>query len=207
MKAGENPFRTSRVHGLPFLWPEGEGWDTLTGRWEAAGFRGALTGPHGNGKSTLLGAWVLRLREGGWEPRVWRLTEEFPCLPADFARQCRDWPVKGVAVLDGAEQMGLWDRWRWRWHTRGAAGMILTNHKTDMVPTVLRVGTTPAQLLVLLEMLLEGTGVALPPKKPEDLLHMHGGDVREVFRWLYDAVACGELSSRATSPDTREGLH
>ena len=54
MKAHENPFRSSRVGELSFEFKSGESMESLLQKWELAGRTGAIVGPMGRGKSTLL---------------------------------------------------------------------------------------------------------------------------------------------------------
>lgn len=186
MDAARNPFRASRIESLPFLWPEHECWKTLEERWIRHGRQGALVGMHGNGKSTLLTEWMARLEAEGWDCQVLRLTEEAPRLPRGFCLQPGDRPR--CAVLDGAEQLGPLG-WRlWKHRTRRADGRILTSHKPGLLPTLLRVETDAARLAQLLRQLLEDD-VSRLPAPPEQLLREHSGDVREVFRHLYDVFS------------------
>lgn len=153
MNATENPFRVSRVHNLPFLWPEGDSIDSLYTRWEESGRVGAIVGPHGTGKTTLLSEWASFLRERGWQPRLLTLTEDFPNLPPDFAESFRGAEPESVALLDGAEQLGPWGWRRWLWITRRAGGRVVTTHRPGRLPTLLRTKAQPHQLEHLLRRL------------------------------------------------------
>lgn len=185
MSAGQNPFRASRMHALPFLWPEGESWETLEARWEAHGFRGALIGSHGNGKSTLLNEWIPRLEAKGWSCQPLRLTEEKPRLPAGFRLAPSPPGRRRCVLLDGAEQLGPLGWLRFRRRIRGADGLLLTAHSPGRLPTLLEFRTDAARLTRLLETLLDGDLSRLPAS-PAELLAAHHQDVRLVFRHLYD---------------------
>ncbi|MCC5851026.1 MAG: hypothetical protein JJU29_23300 [Verrucomicrobia bacterium] len=184
MRADENPFRTANVHALPFLWPDGVTPDTLVRDWEALGRSGAICGPHGNGKSTLLREWTDHLAGLGWEIDALTLTEEFPRLPRGFAAKWKASRPKTVAVLDGAEQLTRWQRRIWMQATRNAGGRVITCHAPLFLPVLLRVKTSAAQLETLLGMI---PGAPEVSEKPGELLQRFGGDVRLVFRYLYDA--------------------
>lgn len=180
--AANNPFRTSRIHALPYLWPVGESLETLTRCWESHQRNGALTGSHGNGKSTLLQEWTDRLRQAGWTVRTWTLTEEYPTLPRPLE------PMNGspreVAVLDGSEQLTRWAWHRWLRATHGCA-RIITNHQAARLPTLLLLRTDAERLERLLRLLLNNDLSGLPDS-PAALLCRHRGDVRQIFRTLYE---------------------
>ncbi len=186
MNAADNPFRVSRIHALPFLWPEGESWRSLEARWLANGRQGAITAPHGHGKSTLLAEWMERLRGQGWTCRPWTLTDENPRLPKRF--EPIPWRPRDIAVLDGAEQL-TWRGWQaWRTATEGAAGRIITNHRPGRLPTIFRPRCDPQGLARLLGQ-LAGEGLENLPEPPAALLQRHQGNLRDIFRELYEACA------------------
>jgi len=189
MTAGQNPFRASRIHALPFLWPQGESWETLEARWREQGFKGALVGSHGNGKSTLLEEWMPRLEARGWSCQLLRLTEEAPRLPAGFRLAPAPAGRRRCLLLDGAEQLGFRGWQRFRRLTRRAEGLILTSHRPGRLPTLLDFQTDPARLASLLNTLLDGDLSRLPAS-PAALLAGHHQDVRLVFRHLYDVFSC-----------------
>jgi hypothetical protein len=185
MNAADNPFRVSRIHALPFLWPEGESWQSLEARWQEHGRQGAITAPHGHGKSALLAAWMERLREQGWTCRRLTLTTEDPHPPKEFPET--NWQPRDIAVLDGAEQLAWWGWRQWMSATKGAAGRIITNHRPGRLPTILQPQCRPQDLERMLQQLL-GDGVPLPAS-PADLLQRHQGNIRDIFRELYEQFA------------------
>lgn len=188
MNATENPFRVSRVHALPFLWPGDTRFDTLTTRWTALGQQGAIVGPHGTGKTTLLNAWAAHLREQGRDPRLVTLTEEFPRLPPDAARLYCDAGKETVAMLDGAEQLGLRGWRRWLRLTRRAGGRAVTLHRPGRLPTLLQTQARLDQLEHLLRILLDGDLSQLPAP-PAVLLQRNQNNIRLVFRACYEWFA------------------
>src|SRR5258706_13451597 len=52
--ARENPFRSARVMGIRYRFPEGFSWASLLRRLQQLGNRAALVGSEGSGKTTLL---------------------------------------------------------------------------------------------------------------------------------------------------------
>jgi len=188
MTAGENPFRASRLHEMPFLWPEGETWETLEGRWRDFGFRGTLLGQKGNGKSTLMAEWGRRLESEGWHCQTLRLTEEAPRLPGGFRLSLPPEGGRTCVLLDGAEQLGPLAWLVFRWRTRKAGGLIISSHRPGRLPTLLLLRTRPDQLHTLLGHLLGGDLSPLPAS-PAELLAARQNDVRLVFRHLYDVFS------------------
>lgn len=190
MTAGENPFRSARVTGLGFCWPEGGSMAVLMAEWRSAGCRGAVAGAKGNGKSTLLREWMAALAEEGWVCWALRLTEESPRLPRKLAPPVGSDGRPVCAVLDGAEQMGWVDRRRWRRAVRRLQGEIQTCHdpRGARLPVLWTLQAGPAQVEHLLGQLLGGARGRVPESAAE-LLAAHQGDVRQLLRSLYDRAA------------------
>ncbi len=192
MTAEHNPFRVSRIHGLPFLWPDGLDPASLTQRWEQAGRRGALVAPKGHGKTTLLHAWTHHLSTLGWRIAAFRLTEEVPRLSSDDRKRARACGPGHIAVLDGAEQLSLAGRMDWNHCIRHAGGSFLTLHRPRHgCPTLATLSTSPRLLSTLLLHLLDGDLTQLPAT-PHNLLAQHHGDIRAVFRHLYSIWAASK---------------
>lgn len=187
--ARDNPFAVHRVLRERYRLDDA-GWSALLARLEAAGWRGAIVGPHGSGKTTLLEDLAVRLEVRGWTARWVRLSTE--------DRQVSRGSLVGLAardvvLVDGAEQLG-WVRWRLlRWRARRAAGLIITTHRAGRLPTLLRCRTSPD----LLRSLVAALGVTLTPAAAASLHARHRGNLREALRELYDAHAARGLTSSA----------
>lgn len=110
----------------------------LLERYARLGYRGALVGPKGHGKTTLLEAFAGYLRGEGYPVRVvWaRVGDRLAPLGAVSARE--------VVCLNGAEALGWFRWWRFRWEARGAAGILVTANREGMLPTLWRCETTAA---------------------------------------------------------------
>jgi hypothetical protein len=185
MRARDNPFATARVHRIRYRF-EGITWEDLTARLELMNWRGAIVGPEGAGKTTLLEDFVPRLRQRGWDVVSLRLTREQPCFPSGTlqALASRLTP-SGFVLFDGAEQLSRWAWWRFRWSVRRAGGLVITSHRTGLLPTLIRCGTNPRLLAGMVADLLKGTG--LPQGvQVEALFRKHRGNLREALRELYD---------------------
>ncbi|TVR53343.1 MAG: hypothetical protein EA425_03575 [Puniceicoccaceae bacterium] len=206
MKARDNPFRSECLEGLPFLWPEEVSPTVLTDRLRAAHGRGAIVGPHGNGKTTLCAEWSEYLRAQRWGVASYRLTREAPRLGRDFWKADPPrWDERTVVMLDGAEQLPTWSWWRFRYAARRAGGLVTTLHRPGRLPTLLAVKTTTAQFERLLRRLLDDDLSGLPAA-PEAILAGAGRDVRLAFRALYEHYAgpAGAQSSHGSSRRRRQ---
>jgi len=184
MRARDNPFATAHVHRIRYRF-DGLTWDEFIARLARRNFRGAIIGPEGAGKSTLLEDLQPRLAERGFEPVPLHLTQETPRFTCAILRQLRTVTRRHVLLLDGAEQMSWWEWWTFRWRTRRAGGLIITAHRTGLLPTVLTCATSPRLLSDIIDRLL-GEDHALSRGEVEHLFRHHRGNIREALRELYD---------------------
>ena len=170
MRARDNPFRAARVEGLKYRLDIP--WQELVERWTVLGRFGALVGPPGSGKTTLLENFAEVLRARGEKVQLARLRGgEPPALEPG-----------AVALLDGVEEM---DRTRWRvLHLRLSAAVI-TLHTPRLLSTLWDCRTTPA----LLDGLLDELGASAWRDAGRRLFAEKRGDLRQVFRALYDLAS------------------
>jgi len=179
MRARDNPFRSERVEGLAFRNP-GFSWSGLEASLAAAGGRGAIVGPEGHGKTTLLLEWHARSQAAGREAVHLRVGRGQRRLDAAQKRRI----AGAVAVFaDSAEQLG-WTGWReFVALTRRARSVVVTTHRPGRFATVYLCRTSPALLQELVE--------ELHPSGPECRLlwHRHRGNLRNALRELYDKMS------------------
>lgn len=180
MRPRDNPFASHRVEGLRYRLPEGTTWDGLLERLAALGFRAALVGPHGHGKTTLLEDLAPRLTARGVRVRTVTLRQDERGV--DWKR-LRGLGPDDVLFLDGAELLGRLAWLRVRFLCRRAGGLIVTSHRPGLLPTLLECRTTPE--------LLAGLVRELTGEEPDtaELFARHGGNLRLVFWKLYDRYA------------------
>jgi len=200
----DNPFRAARIDGLDFRDPEGRDVDAILESLAETRGRGAIIGPHGTGKSTLLDAIARRLVAGACTDlrrgvvglgtpdapldvlRV-QLHEDAPTLAADARRAVRNAGPGDAILIDGAD---LLPRHRWlalRWAARHAAVLLVTSHGRPLLPPIHRTRTTPALLHELVTELLRSHAAAPPPVQAlERLYRSHDGNLRDALRALYD---------------------
>lgn len=193
VKPGENPFRSACVDALTYQ-PAGKGWDEIERRFRHRRFRGALIGPHGHGKSTLMREMGARLGpiaaasigESEDAPRYVQMRPDDPDQHAHIRRLIREVPQ--LLMIDGYDLLGWRDRLRL---TRRRRPTLVTSHRRTAMPTLLRCRTSPALLANLIGQLAPGLERALGESEIEALHISHDGNVRDALRELYDRVAAG----------------
>jgi hypothetical protein len=185
MKARENPFATDRVLRVRYR-PQGWTWQQLLARLESMSYRGAIVGPEGRGKTTLLEDLGERLAETGFGVRPLRLTRESPAFDGAFVRDSlRSLSARDVILFDGAEQLGRLAWWRFVRGSRSARGLVITSHRPGLLPTLVRCETSAPLLRGIVQDLHPGGAGA----GAEDLFARHRGNVRDALRELYDTCA------------------
>lgn len=179
VKARNNPFRSECVDALAYRAP-GFAWAELDRRLAAGGGRGAIVGPQGHGKSTLLREWMARFQAAGEGVIFVRLAEKQRRLN-DAQRDALS--AAGRVFADSAEQLD-WRGWReLRKLTARAPGLIVTTHRPGRLRTIFTCRTSP-QLLDELVRELSGDD-----SDCASCWFRHRGNVRLALREFYDRFA------------------
>jgi len=135
-----NPFSCDRVEALGYrLAPEE--WSNVFGLWERHGYRGAVIGPEGGGKTTFLEALVPRLRARGFSPRLIFLNRENSKWELVSLGLAGGVAQSDCLLLDGADELSWLNWWRFRLLSRAAGGNRVgspglppgTSHRTVLV--------------------------------------------------------------------------
>jgi hypothetical protein len=185
LRARDNPFAVQRVHAIRYRLA-GITWEEMLERLAALGFRAALVGPHGHGKTTLLEDLGARLAEEGLRIRTATLRQgERRLGPVRSSALFRDPGPRDLLLVDGAEQLDPLSWWTLRLRSRAAAGLIVTSHRPGLLPTLHECRTTP-ELLAGIVADLSG---AADGEEVAELFARHGGDLRLALRELYDRSA------------------
>jgi hypothetical protein len=183
-----NPFSTrhTRPGAMPFLFPAGEGAETLIGRLRRNGWRGEIVGPHGTGKSALLMALVPAIERAGQTPLLVTLHDGQRRLPLDVNRESQLQPPT-LLIVDGYEQLSRWSRfWLKRLCRRRGLGLLATAHDSVGLPELYRTAADAELFQKIVEQLMAGQPC---PWNVADLtarLARHGGNLREALFDLYD---------------------
>jgi hypothetical protein len=189
----ENPFSTRHVRpgALPFLFPEGENADGLVERLRQAGWQGEIVGGHGSGKSALLVTLMPALERAGRHPLLVELHDGQRRLPIDLHHDKR-LQSNSVLIVDGYEQLNLWNRWRLKRRSRRQGwGLVITAHSTMGFPTLYRTAATLDLTKRIVAELMAGRQPPCSDDALADCLARHQGDMRETLFELYDLLERG----------------
>jgi hypothetical protein len=188
MKARENPFRTARVLRVRYRMRD-ETPEDLLQRLRCLGYRGAIVGPKGTGKTTLLEDLEPPLTALGFNVKCLRLDDRMRSFPRGFLRRFfAQVTLSDVILFDGAERLNrlAWHHFKLR--SQKAGGLVITSHRPGMLRTLKECATTPELLSEIIIDLLDaepGTtrdaAVALHQK--------HNGNLRDALREMYDLYA------------------
>jgi hypothetical protein len=184
VRARDNPFAVERVHRVRYRLEE-SAWEGLLDSLAALGYRAAIVGPHGHGKTTLLEDLAPRLEARGFRIRAATFRAGERRLGA--ARKIlRDLTSQDVLLIDGAEQLGRLAWLQLHLRSRAAGGLVITSHRPGLLPTLHECRTSPELLAGIVSELL---GNEAERHDLDGLFHRHGGNLRGALRELYDVYA------------------
>ena len=191
MRPRDNPFRTELTDALPYH-PQDTTWEALLARLRRLDYRAAIVGPHGSGKTTLLEELARRLEDQGLKTIRLRVDERRPLrVLADLRAAQEAIGPDAVVLLDSAELLGRLGWALLKARTRRARGLVATTHTPGHLPTLVRCSTNPLLLRQLLCELTPERAAKLAPVA-DRLFRACGGNIRDVFRALYLALANGD---------------
>lgn len=181
-----NPFATcwTRPGALPFRFPAGQSAERLIAKLSANDWRGAIVGPHGCGKSTLVEALTPALLAAGRHVRHLALRDRQRRLPPEFLADHGDaW----ILVVDGYEQLGWLARRRLtRYCRRHRAGLLVTAHREAGLPLLVRLAPDRPLVESLVADLAARVSTPITAADIAACHACHGSNVREIFFSLYD---------------------
>jgi hypothetical protein len=186
-----NPFATRCVRpgALPYCFPDGGNAEQLIEQLKVNGWRGAIVGPHGTGKSTLLAELRPHIERAGWRVEMIALHDGQRRLPVSF------WAAIGremqcFVIVDGFEQIGWWSRRRLlQACRRNEWGLLITAHRSDAIAGLPVIYQTFGDLQIvqhLVDDLLPYHGGEIQPSDVSTAFLAHQGNVRETMFALYE---------------------
>jgi hypothetical protein len=198
MRVRENPFasRFVRPGALPFLSPDGgagQDVDRIIGRLASFAWRGAIVGPHGSGKSTLIAELSAELYRREFDVQQVGAGNSLGStlqLPTPHPATAR----KSILLVDGFDGLSPWRRWLVRRRCRrGGGGLIVTGHAQGLcnlsylgLPMLVQTFTNAKLAERIVASLAGATYAAVVHDKVCESLARHGGNLREVLFDLYD---------------------
>jgi GTPase SAR1 family protein len=200
-RARDNPFAADRVLAYRYE-PQGWTWDELMGRLRDMRYRGAIVGPHGSGKTTLVEDLRSRLDEAGLPTIYVQLWADKRRLSrGDWSRLAAARTSRPIVLLDGAEQLSPLRWLQLLLRVRKCRGLIVTVHRPGRLPTLVETTTSPDLLRRIATSLDPGQDLG----DAEDLHARYAGNLRDALRELYDRRAA-DTGEKGIGPrmDTNE---
>lgn len=206
----DNPFATcwTRPGAIPFRFADGQSTERLVERFAAANWRGAIIGPHGGGKSTLLETLKLALIAAGHSISSITLRNGQRRLPHRLIDHARPGPADNYAggrrfivIVDGYEQLSWLERLRLIGECRRRhLGLLITSHAATCLPTLIRL--TPSRQLIeqLVRELCDQVSTHIAAEEVAASHACHGSNVREIFFDLYDRYERRRRNRRTSTP-------
>ena len=184
MKARENPFSSYHLHRIPFI-PVGITWLEIIAKLESLHYRAAVTGPEGSGKTTFLFALESYLRENNYRTYYLQVYADPKANRRSVQDMLRSLMNDCIYFIDGADLLSplLW--YRLYLGTKPVKGLIITSHKKNMLPVLLRCRTNISLLNEIIQRLLgdKDEGVLALSQR---LFYEEDGNIRHVLRGLYE---------------------
>lgn len=182
----ENPFSTRRTRpgAIEFVFRPGQDAAMLVERLRHTGWRGAIIGPHGTGKSALLATLMPAIKRAGRCPHLIELHDGQRRLPP---LRHDELPPVTLLIVDGYEQLSRLSRWRLAWLCRRRGwGLLVTAHASVGLPELYRTETTPDLAAEIVHQLLADRPSPFTAEELAACFAHHSGNLREVLFDLYD---------------------
>jgi len=183
----QNPFSTRNVRpgAIAFVFPAGHDAESLVEQLAASGWSGAIVGPHGTGKSTLLATLIPAIKAAGRQVIRYELHDGQRKLPSSPALP-HGMPNAVIAV-DGYEQLSWWNRTRLRRQCRQQGwGLLVTTHEEIDLPTLFRTSVDEQLAGRLVQAMLPPGDTTISEADVTAALSKHRGNLREALFELYD---------------------
>ena len=168
-------------------------WECHLAKLQLLSFRAAIVGPQGCGKTTLLEELDQRL------PAAFDVTTFHVFLPQEkqlherMLMEALEASAKDkILLVDGIERLSFFQRRRLYRETRNRTGLVVNVHSKCQLPTWIKCRPSVSLLFSLLGEL--GLNTPEIGDAAEIYFRKFRGNVREVFRSLYDDCSAGRIS-------------
>jgi hypothetical protein len=192
MNAHHNPFRMSRIERIP---PQLVNRDALWQQFSQQHGRGALIGPHGSGKTTLMEHLQRDAQQRGWLVRscfindttcvTWSVLSNL-LIPLAQQKSAQQIPTQRILIcIDGAERISPWLWWRFMRRLPADHALLITSHRAGRLPTLHQHTTSAALLRWCVEYVMPNS--TLTSEQAHGLFAQYHGNIRDCLRHLYDS--------------------
>jgi hypothetical protein len=186
-EAISNPFATRFVRpgSVPYLFGDGQNARSVVRALKQCGWRGAIVGPHGSGKTTSLYTLLPELIAEDRNPVLMTLHDTQRRLLSSVRLRCLD--KKTVLIIDGYEQLNRASRALiWIYQRLRRFGLLVTAHADVRLPILCRTQGDLSVLHRLIEEELPRHGGYIARHEIDCAFERCGGNLREALFDLYD---------------------
>lgn len=184
-----NPFCAARLRPgtIDFVFEPGGTLQQLVDSLEASAWYGQITGLHGTGKSTLLAALTPAIEARGRSVKSITLVAGKRHLPREFLAALPLSFGRGVAAVDGIEQLPFWNRLLLKRLCRKLGiGLVVTSHHSAHLPSLYETAVDETRAWKVVEQLQAGFPRRIEVGDLTAPLARHQGNLREALFDLYD---------------------
>jgi len=186
--ADQNPFSTAAIKpgAIAFRFGGDTGVASLVATLQQNNWRGEIVGPHGSGKSTLLRTLLPEIEAAGRNVCCYIAKPNDKQLPMSAAEQAT-WHESTLVVIEGYELLNRRQQKSLDRACRDAgAGLLITCHQPQGLPTLFQTAITAELALSLVEHLLPPDCDFISAADVRASFSRHGQNLRELLFEMYD---------------------
>jgi len=182
----DNPFDTQRQDKLAFI-EHDHALTEVADRLKRQRYRGAICGPKGSGKTTMLRALGEELMEHGLTPLPLFIDEDrHKALPTNWRCTVRRARPTDALLLDGYDMLPMWARAWVLLSSKRAGAVIVTSEREVILPTVAQLSPSSD----LLRGLIDQLDPSAPQRFNVDALYEEArGNLRDALQLAYELHA------------------
>jgi hypothetical protein len=198
MRPCDNPFNAQRIDALPYVEFEYV-LSEVAIRLKRHGYRGAICGPHGCGKTAMLQALGDQLMDHGFTPLPLFINQNrTQALPDEWRRAIRRARPTDALLLDGYDLLPWWARAWVCFASRRAGAVVLTTHRDVWYKSIARPRASPALFRKLVTRLSKAHAESMDTDR---LFDQANGNLREALRLAYDRLGSDDPPAAPCAPE------